>query len=68
MKKMFYKKEIFLLVGTVFFVSFLFLYNVIPIDVHAQQLKNGMTISDTKKNTSDVQNSNWTGSVKYQKF
>jgi len=49
MKKMFYKKEIFLLVGTAFFVSFLFLYNVIPIDVHAQQLKNGMTISDTKK-------------------
>jgi hypothetical protein len=67
MTKMFYKKGISLLVGTAFFVSFLFLYNVIHIDVHAQQLKNGMTISDTKNNTSDVQNSNWTGSVEISK-
>ena len=66
MKKMFYKKEITLLVGTVFFVSFLFLYNVIPIDVHAQQMKNGITISD-KKNITDAQNFNWTGSVEISK-
>ena len=67
MKKIFYKKEISLLVGIVFFVSFLFLYNVMPIDVHAQQSKNGITISDTNKNTSDAQNSNWTGSVEISK-
>jgi hypothetical protein len=67
MKQIFYKKEISLLVGIVFFGSFLFLYNIIPIDVNAQQLKKGMTISDTNKNTSEAQNSNWTGSVEISK-
>jgi predicted PurR-regulated permease PerM len=67
MNKMFYKKAWALLAGTAFLVSFLFAYNYIPIDVQAQQLTSLMTTMDTKQNSSDSQNSNWTGSVDISK-
>lgn len=62
MKKMFYKKGLTLLPG-ILLISFLFVHNYISVDGQAQQLNSSMTIMDTKKNISDVQNSNWTGSV-----
>ena len=67
MNKMFYKKGLALLAGTSFLVSFLFTYNYIPVNVQAQQLTSEMTIMDTQNNSSDIQNSNWTGSVEISK-
>jgi predicted PurR-regulated permease PerM len=67
MNKMFYKKEFALLAGTVFLVSFLFVHNSISVDVQAQQLTGLMTTMDTQKNSSDPNNSNWTGSVEISK-
>jgi predicted PurR-regulated permease PerM len=67
MNRMFYKKEFALLAGPVFLVSFLFLSNSISVDVQAQQLTGLMTTMDTQKNSSDPNNSNWTGSVEISK-
>jgi predicted PurR-regulated permease PerM len=67
MNRMFYKKEFALLAGTVFLVSFLFVHNSISVDVQAQQLTGLMTTMDTQKNSSDPNNSNWTGSVEISK-
>ena len=64
---MFDKKEFALLAGTVFLVSFLFVHNSISVDVQAQQLTGLMTTMDTQKNSSDPNNSNWTGSVEISK-
>ena len=67
MNKMFNKKRLTLLAGTSFLVSFLFTYNSIPVNALAQQLTSEMTIMDTQNNSSDIQNSNWTGSVEISK-
>src|SRR5215204_7767408 len=67
MNKMFDKKEFALLAGTFFLVSFLFVHNSISVDVQAQQLTGLMTTMDTQKNSSDPNNSNWTGSVEISK-
>jgi uncharacterized membrane protein YkoI len=64
---MFDKKEFALLAGTFFLVSFLFVHNSISVDVQAQQLTGLMTTMDTQKNSSDPNNSNWTGSVEISK-
>jgi uncharacterized membrane protein YkoI len=64
---MFDKKEFALLAGTFFLVSFLFVHNSISVDVQAQQLTGLMTPMDTQKNSSDPNNSNWTGSVEISK-
>src|SRR5215213_8866036 len=66
MKKMFYKKGLTLLPG-ILLVSFLLVHNYISVEGQAQQLNSSMTIMDTKKNISDVQNFNWTGSVEISK-
>ena len=67
MNRIFYKKGLTLGVSTVFLVSFFFAYNSIPIDVQAQQFNSLMTTMNTKINSSDSQNSNWTGSVDISK-
>lgn len=64
---MFNKKRLTLLAGTSFLVSFLFTYNYISVDVLAQQLTSEITIMDTQNNSSNIQNSNWTGTVEISK-
>src|SRR5688572_15902107 len=67
MNRLFYKKGLAFFAGTAFLVSFLFAYNYVPVDVQAQQLTNVMPTMDTQNNSSDLQNSNWTGSVEISK-
>ena len=67
MNKMFYNKGLGLLACTSFLVLFLFTYNSIPMNAKAQPMTSEMTIMDTQKNSSDIQNSNWTGSVDISK-
>jgi predicted PurR-regulated permease PerM len=67
MNRMFYKKGLAFFAGTTFFVSFLFAYNYGAVDVQAQQLTNVMPTMDTQNKSSDLQNSNWTGSVEISK-
>ena len=64
---MFYNKGLGLLACTSFLVLFLFTYNSIPMNAKAQPMTSEMTIMDTQKNSSDIQNSNWTGSVDISK-
>ena len=64
---MFYNKGLGLLACTSFLVSFLFIYNYISVDVQAQQLTSEKTIMDTQNNSSNSQNSNWTGTVEISK-
>src|SRR5687768_9028191 len=67
MNKMFYHKGLGLIACTSFLVLFLFTYNSIPMNAKAQPMTSEMTIMDTQKNSSDIQNSNWTGSVDISK-
>jgi predicted PurR-regulated permease PerM len=67
MNRMFYKNGLAFFAGTAFFVSFLFAYNYGAVDVQAQQLTNVMPTMDTQNKSSDLQNSNWTGSVEISK-
>ncbi len=67
MNKMFYNKELGLLACTFFLVLFLFTFNSIPMNAQAQPMTSEMTKMDTQKNSSDIQNSNWTGSVDISK-
>ena len=67
MNKMFYHKGLGLIACTSFLVLFLFTYNSIPMNAKAQPMTSEMTIMDTQKNSSDIHNSNWTGSVDISK-
>ena len=64
---MFYNKGLGLLACTSFLVLFLFTFNSIPMNAQAQPMTSEMTKMDTQKNSSDIQNSNWTGSVDISK-
>jgi len=64
---MFYHKGLGLIACTSFLVLFLFTYNSIPMNAKAQPMTSEMTIMDTQKNSSDIHNSNWTGSVDISK-
>ncbi len=64
---MFYNKGLGLLACTFFLVLFLFTFNSIPMNAQAQPMTSEMTKMDTQKNSSDIQNSNWTGSVDISK-
>ena len=67
MNKMFYNEGLGLLACTFFLVLFLFTFNSIPMNAQAQPMTSEMTKMDTQKNSSDIQNSNWTGSVDISK-
>jgi len=64
---MFYKKGLAFFAGTAFLVSFLFANNYVPVDVQAQHLTTVKPTMNTQNKSSDLQNSNWTGSVEISK-